>query len=76
MFNCVYEGNESVVVIFSIPANDESSSKSIADKVMEVIELAEKCFTTLDHADSKAVNDEKFVYVTVIKNIGKPNGSI
>lgn len=67
MFNCVHEKDDAVMILFSIPLSTESSTKQVADRVMEVIELMELCFVTVDHISSREAKGEKFVYVMVIK---------
>lgn len=70
MFNCSYGGDDSVLIIFSIPINSqESGAKNVAERVMEVIEGVETCFVTLDHVKSEEVKEDKFVYVTAIKKV-------
>ena len=49
MFNFVHENQDSVIVIFSIPNGEESSTKYVADKVMDIVELGESIFITLDY---------------------------
>jgi len=71
MFNCEYEGKDAVMILFSIPINSkETGSKSIAERVMEILVGIEDCFTTLDTVKSEEVKEDKFVYVTAIKKIG------
>lgn len=67
MFNFVYESDNAILMIFSIPINSDSGTKHIAERVMEIIENTEKCFITLDYSCSKEVKDDKFVYVTIVK---------
>lgn len=71
MYNCCFEGDESILMIFSIPINapEESGTKNVAEKVMEIVELLESCFTTLDMLKSEEVRDDKFIYVTAIKKV-------
>jgi hypothetical protein len=73
MFNCDLNKSEAVMILFSIPINtsEESGAKNVAERVMEVIENMEACFTTLDEVNSEVVQEDKFVYVTAIKKIGK-----
>jgi hypothetical protein len=73
MFNCELESKDSVMILFSIPINtsEESGAKNVAERVMEVIENLELCFTTLDEVKSEVVQEDKFVYVTAIKKIEK-----
>lgn len=70
MFNCNMEGEDAVMMIFSIPINSkDSGAKNVAERVMEVIGGVEECFITLDHVKSEEVKEDKFVYVTAIKKI-------
>lgn len=70
MFQCEYENEDSVLILFSIPINsNEHSAKSIAERVMEVITEVEKTFVTLDFVHSEELKDEKFVYITIIKKL-------
>ena len=73
MFNYVYEKKDSILIIFSIPNGEESSSKYIADKVMDIVELCEDVFITIDYIKSKEVKDDRFIYVTIIKKLNNGN---
>lgn len=75
MFNYKKENQDAVMMIFSIPINspEESGSKNVADRVMEVVRETEKCFITLDEIQSKEVKEDKFVYITAIKKL---NGGV
>lgn len=71
MYRCKYEDKESVMMIFSVPMNkDIKGGAHITERVMDVVENVEECFITLNYMNSKEVKDDKFVYVTIIKNIG------
>ena len=71
MFNCEYKNSDAVLIIFSIPINsNESGSKSVAERVMEILSETEECFVTLDSVKSEEVKEDKFVYVTAIKKLG------
>lgn len=71
MFNYSFDGEDSVMMLFSIPINpNETGAKSIADRVMEVIANVEDCFITTDYTKSEEVKEDKVVYVTTIKKIG------
>ena len=75
MFNCIYgEDEDAVLIVFSIPVNSNSSTKNTADRVMEVVELAERCFITLDSIESREIKDEKFIYVTIVKRVNSKKG--
>ncbi|MGD2072237.1 MAG: hypothetical protein PVG65_01965 [Candidatus Thorarchaeota archaeon] len=71
MFNCKYEDKDSIMVIFSIPINnpEESGSKNVAERVMEVVSETESCFITLDYIKSFEVKEDKFIYVTIFKKL-------
>jgi hypothetical protein len=72
MFNCKYDENDAVLMLFSIPVNTkEIGSKHISERVMEVIENVEACFTTTDFSSSREVKEDKFVYMVVIKKLDK-----
>ena len=73
MFNYTYENQDSVMIIFSIPNGEESSTKYVADKVMDIVELNESVFVTIDYIKSKEMKDDKFIYVTIIKKIKNGN---
>ena len=71
MFNCEFEGCDAILIIFSIPINsNESGSKSIAERVIEVVAGIEDCFVTVDNIKSEEMKEDKFVYVKVIKKLG------
>jgi len=71
MFNCQKNGKDVVMMLFSIPINssEEAGAKNVAERVMEVVKNTEECFITLDEISTEAVQEDKFVYVTVIKSI-------
>jgi len=71
MFNSQKDGKEVVMMLFSIPINssEEAGAKNVAERVMEVVENAEECFITLDGVRTEPVQEDKFVYVTVLKSV-------
>ncbi len=71
IFNYIHENDDSALFLFSIPFGVDSGNKQIADKIMEIITLMEKCFVVLDYIDTNDVKDDKFVYVIIIKKIRK-----
>ena len=73
MFNYTHEKQDSVMIIFSIPNGEESSTKYIADKVMDIVELSESVFVTVDYIKSKEIKNDKFIYVTIIKKLNNGN---
>lgn len=73
MFNYTHESQDSAMIIFSIPNGEDSSTKYVADKVMDIVELCENVFVTVDFIKSKEIKDDKFIYVTVIKKMNNDN---
>jgi len=72
MFNCKFDDQDAVLMLFSIPVNSkEVGSKHISERVMEVIENVEECFTTIDFSSSREVKEEKFVYMVIVKKVNK-----
>lgn len=70
MFNHKLNDQDAVMMIFYIPVNSEESSiKNIAERVMDIINEVEKCFTTLDFVSTNEVKEEKFIYVTIVKKV-------
>lgn len=71
MFNCEYDDCDAVLIIFSIPINsNESGSKSVSERVIEVLASIEDFFVTLDNVKSEEMKEDKFVYVKAIKKLG------
>jgi len=71
-FKYNYKNNESILIIIGIPINSEketSTSKNIAERIMEIVKDSELCFTTLDYNTSTEVKKDKFIYITFIKKI-------
>ena len=73
IYNYVYEDQEYILIIFSIPNGEESSTKDVADKVMDIVELAEHLFITLDYIESTEIKDDKFIYTTIVKKLNNGN---
>jgi len=71
MFNFQKDNIDFVMMLFSIPINssEEAGTKNVAERVMEVIENVEKCFIVLDYVRSEPVQEDKFVYITVLKSV-------
>ena len=72
MFNCVFEDKDAIMIIFALPINTEtnSGSKSIAERVIKIVQILEDCFITLDYMNSVSINEDKFIYVTSVKKLG------
>ena len=86
MFNCEFNGFDSIMVLFAIPINpefDEDSDsiqpiekqatrdKNMAEKIMKVIKAVEKYFITLDDIKLETKPEEKFTYLRIIKKVTK-----
>lgn len=73
MYNFYYENSDAVLMIFAIPINteEESGGKYVAERIMDVIKRAEDCFVVLDYVNANEVEEDKFVYVTIVKKIEK-----
>lgn len=71
LFNCEYNKKEAVMIIFSIPLNvtEETGSKGVSERTMEVVENMEKCFIELDKTIAHEVKEDKFMYLLFIKTI-------
>ena len=70
MFNCKYQDEDAVIMIFSIPINSgESGAKNIAERVMRVITEIEECFITLDFVKSEEVKEDKLIYIIAVKKV-------
>lgn len=71
MFNCKIDDYDSMLMIFSIPINlpEESGAKNVAERVMEIVVMLEKCFITLDYLNSEEVKEDKFIYIVAAKKI-------
>ncbi len=70
MFNIEFDNTDSVLIIFSVPLYSEGDSqqvKRVSEKVINIISICEECFVTLDFTKSQEVEEEKFIYITIIK---------
>lgn len=70
MFNCKYQDEDAVIMIFSIPINaGNTGAKNIAERVIRVITEVEECFVTLDFVKSEEVKEDKFIYIIAVKRV-------
>lgn len=70
MANYKFNDKDSILVIFAIPINfEETTSKSVAEKVMEIVTLIEKCFIFVDYIKTVEVKEDKFIYLTIVKHL-------
>lgn len=66
------DGEDVVVIIFSIPINStETGSKTIAERVMDIVEVLENAFIKLDYLKSNEVPEDKVIYVVAAKKAGE-----
>ena len=71
-FNCDFEGEEAVIMIFSVPISTQSEvidKKHSSERIMDIIKTVEECFIGVDHMSFKEVKEDKFSYITIIKKI-------
>jgi len=74
MFNYQYNGCDSVLMLFSIPMNAKDvGGKHVSERVMDIVESVEECFTTVDYSNTREVKEDKFIYMVIIKKIEKEN---
>jgi hypothetical protein len=73
MFNFTFNGNNSVLIVFSIPvslnSDTQQDNRHISERVMTILKLIEDCFSTVDYMNLKNVKEDKFTYLTVVKKI-------
>lgn len=75
MFNYLYEDEDSILIIFSIPLSEKNEgTKFISEKVIEIIKVIEESFITFDYVDAKEVKEDHFAYVIIVKKIERENG--
>jgi hypothetical protein len=76
MFNTQYEDEDAVLIVVQIPMNvnedDETTkpTKFVANRVMKMIFLAERCLIKLDVCETDKKSEEKFVYIKMVKKVG------
>lgn len=77
MFNTEYEDEDAVLIVVQIPVNVNEDSenvkttKFVSNRVMKMIFLAEKCLVKLDVCSTKQEQEDKFVYLKMIKKVGE-----
>jgi len=69
MFNYLFEETPSILIVFSYYPKDDVGSKHISEKTIEVIDLLQEVFITLDHIDIINVKSDPFVYIVAVKKI-------
>ena len=70
MFNYEYQDQEAIMMLFSLPINvDDVGAKTVAERVMEVVTILEKCFIQIDYIKSEEIQEDRFVYITAVKII-------
>lgn len=71
MFNCYYNQEESILMIFTVPINsgEDSGIKHVAEEVMKIVKKLENCFITLDYLNANEVSEDKFIYIIAVKRI-------
>ncbi len=75
MFNCKFENDDSILIIFSIPTSlnvdkiPNQENKHISERIMEILQIVEECFITVDYMNLKTIKEDKFTYMTIVKKI-------
>lgn len=70
MFNYTYKKKDAVLILFCLPINvDQNGAKTVSDRVMEIVNLLEQSFISLEYLNSEEVEEDKQVYITAIKTI-------
>ena len=69
MFNCTFESSPAVLIVFSYYPKDDVGSKHISEKTIDVIDLLQEIFITLDHIDIISPKSEGYVYIVSIKKV-------
>jgi len=70
MFNCKYKNMDAVMMVFFIPINKKTFGvKNIAEKIIQIVEVIEETFITIDYLKSDEIQEDKFIYVVGIKTI-------
>lgn len=67
MFNFIFENCPSVLIVFCYYPKEDSGSKHISEKTIDIISLLQDTFITLDYVDIITVKSEPFVYITAVK---------
>lgn len=69
MFNCIFENSPAVLVVFSYFPKEDVGSKHISEKTIDVIDLLQEVFITLDYIDIISPKSEGYVYIISIKKV-------
>lgn len=71
-YNFLYHGEDSILMIFSIPINSnvgKTNKKDTVERIMEIVSELERIFITLDFVEDRHVENDKFIYLFIIKKI-------
>lgn len=72
MLKVKYDECDSILMLFTIPMDDEGrvgGSKSLVEKIMEIIENAESTFVKIDFVQSTPVKEDSISYLLLIKKL-------
>ena len=69
MMNTKFEDKKAIILMFMIPINKDTGYKTMAEQVMQIVEIIEKNFITVDYIRSVEAKEEKHVYITIFKNV-------
>ena len=78
MFNCKYENEDAIIMLFGIPLNIEVKEhnkkivnyvKEVNERIMDLVILLENFFIILDFVSSVEKTEEKFSFLFIIKKL-------
>jgi hypothetical protein len=69
MFNYLFDGCPSVLIIFSYYPKGDSGSKHVSEKTIDIISLLQDTFVFIDYADIITAKAEPYVYIVAVKKI-------
>jgi hypothetical protein len=69
IFNYSFEDNPAVLIVFSYYPKDDVGSKHISEKTIDIVDLLQETFITLDFIDIINPKGEPYVYIIAIKKV-------
>jgi hypothetical protein len=79
MFNCKYENDNAILIIFSIPLSlnldgkidngNQQENKHISERIMDIVKIVEEVFIVVDYMDLQNVKEDKFMYMVIVKKL-------
>lgn len=69
MFNCIFEDSPSILIVFTYYPKEDVGSKHISEKTIDVVDLLQETFITLDHINVVNPRSEPYVYIVAVKKV-------